>query len=146
MVKQQHAATAFSGEGAAKYGGRWNSSGVPLVYTSGSQALAILELRVHLNPPMPLRYVLFPVQFDESLMERLSPASLPWDWTDHPPAPSTQRLGNAWAVSERSAVLEVPSVLVPGEPNYLLNPVHPDFQRIRIGTPEPFTLDPRLAA
>jgi len=145
MVKEPHAATAFSGEGASKYGGHWNLPGVPMVYASGSQALAVLELRVHLNPPVPLRHLLFRVQFDERLVERLSLAALPSDWTSHPPSPSTQRLGSAWAASVRSAVLEVPSVLVPGEPNYLLNPVHPDFRRLRISSPKPFTLDPRLA-
>ncbi|MCW5559672.1 MAG: RES family NAD+ phosphorylase, partial [Verrucomicrobiae bacterium] len=131
MVKPRHVATAFSGEGAAKYGGRWNLPGIPVVYASGSRALAILELRVHLNPPVPLRHVIFPIQFEESLLERLSLAALPSDWISQPPAPSTQQLGSVWAASGRSAVIEVPSVLVPGEPNYLLNPVHPDFQRIR---------------
>ena len=142
IVKEKHAATAFSGEGARLYGGRWNSAGVGLVYTSGTQALAALESLVHLNPPVIFKYAAIPVEFDAALVEK-APA-LPADWADQPAPPSTQAIGDLWAKEARSAVLQLPSVIIPGESNYLLNPAHPDFKKISIGKPAAFAFDPRL--
>ena len=146
IVKVKHAATAFSGEGAAQHGGRWNSRGVPVVYTSGTKALAALETLVHLNPPLFFKYVVFLVRFDDMLVEKVPIDSLPAGWQTEPPAPASKAVGDAWAREARSAVLEVPSVIIAGEPNYLLNPAHPDFKKLSIGRPEPFALDPRLLA
>lgn len=144
IVKEKHAATAFSGEGAARTGGRWNSRGVPVVYTSSTRSLAALETLVHLNPPVLFKYVTFHIQFDDRLIERIPLQRLPPNWQAEPPALSTKRIGDAWVREARSAVLGLPSVLIPGEPNYLLNPAHPDFARITIGRPEAFAFDPRL--
>jgi len=142
IVKEKHAATAFNGEGARLYGGRWNSAGARVVYTSGSKALAALESLVHLNPPVIFNYVAIPVEFDDALVEKV--ASLPADWTEEPPPPSTKDIGDLWVKEARSAVLELPSVIIPSEPNYLLNPTHPDFKKIIIGKPGLFAFDPRL--
>lgn len=142
IVKAKHAATAFDGEGARRYGGRWNSAGTSVVYTSGSMALAALESLVHLNPPVVFQFVAIPIDFDDALVQ--TPTALPVDWTEEPPPPATKRVGDLWVKEARSAVLELPSVIIPGEPNYLLNPAHPDFKRIVIGKPEPFSFDPRL--
>jgi RES domain-containing protein len=142
IVKERHAATAFDGEGARLFGGRWNSQGTRVIYTSGSQALAVLESLVHLNPPVTFRYVAIPIEFEEGLVTM--PPALPADWTEAPPPPSTQEIGDLWVREARSAMLEIPSVIIPTEPNYLLNPAHPDFRRIRIGSPIPFAFDPRL--
>ena len=142
IVKAKHAATAFSGEGARLYGGRWNSPGVSLVYTSGTKALAALESLVHLNPPVIFKYAAIPIEFDAALVEKVT--ALPADWNDMPAPPSTRAIGDLWAKQARSAVLELPSVIIPGESNYLLNPAHPDFKKIVIGKPEPFSFDPRL--
>ena len=144
IVRERFAANAFTGEGAALFGGRWNSRGTPMVYTSNSASLAALETLVHLNPAMPFAYFLFTIEFDERLIETLSLASLPADWRDEPPPPSTKRLGDAWVKSARSAILELPSVIIPGEMNYLLNTSHPDFKSITIGKPELFSFDQRL--
>jgi RES domain-containing protein len=146
IVKKRHAATAFSGEGAAKYGGRWNSRGVPVVYTSGTKSLATLENLVHLIPPVRFKYVAIPIRFDDALVEIVPDKSLPPDWRTEPPPPSSKQIGDAWVLAGRSAVLMLPSVIVSGEPNYLLNPAHPDFKRISIGKAERFTFDPRLLA
>ena len=142
IVKEKHAATAFSGEGARLYGGRWNSPGTSVVYTSGSKALAALESLVHLNPPVIFKYVAIPIDFDDALVEKV--AALPADWTEAPPPPATKDIGDLWVREARSAVLELPSVIIPGEPNYLLNPAHPNFKKISLGKPEPFSFDPRL--
>ena len=144
IVKEKHAATAFSGEGAAKTGGRWNSRGVPVVYTSSTKSLAALEILVHLNPPVLFKYVAIRIKFDEALIEIVSPKALPADWRVEPPPPSSKGVGDAWVREARSAVLALPSLIVSGEPNYLLNPAHPDFKKISIGKPEGFSFDPRL--
>jgi RES domain-containing protein len=142
IVKMKHAATAFSGEGARLYGGRWNSVGVSVVYTSGSKALAALESLVHLNPPVIFKYVAIPIKFSDALVEKVS--ALPAEWTEEPPPSATKDIGDIWVKDARSAVLELPSVIIPGEPNYLLNPEHPEFKKIAIGEPVPFCFDPRL--
>ena len=142
IVKERHAGTAFSGEGAARTGGRWNSRGVPVVYTSQSQALAALESLVHLNPPVLFKYVAFRLTFPEGMVEKFG--TLPPDWQAEPPPPSTKKIGDLWVREARSAVLALPSVIIPGETNCLLNPVHPDFKKIKIGKAQPFAFDPRL--
>jgi len=146
IVKEKHAATAFFGKGAADSGGRWNSRGVPVVYTSNTKSLAALETLVHLNPPVPFKYVTIRIQFDDALVEIVRAKALPPDWQTEPPPPSTKAMGDAWARAARSAVLALPSVIIPGELNYLLNPAHPDFKTISLGKPEPFAFDPRLLA
>jgi RES domain-containing protein len=143
IVKEKHAATAFTGEGAAKAGGRWNSRGVLLVYASGTKSLATLENLVHLNPPVIFKYVVFPLQFDDALVEIFPVKDLPADWRTEPPPPATKAIGDAWVKAARSAILALPSVIT-GDTNYLLNPAHPDFKKIVIGQPEPFVFDPRL--
>ncbi len=142
IVKEKQVASAFNGEGARLYGGRWNSAGTSVVYASGTKALAALESLVHLNPPVIFKYVAIPIEFDESLVEKAT--VLPTDWTDEPPPPSTKNIGDRWVKEARSAVLELPSVIIPGEPNFVLNPAHPDFRKITVGKPEFFSFDPRL--
>ena len=144
IVKEKHAATAFTGEGAALAGGRWNSRGSHVVYTSGSASLAALETLVHLNPLLRFKYVIFRIEVDETRMEKIMLSDLPPDWREQPPPPSTKQVGDLWFRQSRSAVLELPSVIVPGESNYLLNPTHPDFKMIVVSTPEPFAFDARL--
>ncbi len=144
IVREKHVGTAFSGEGAAEYGGRWNLPGVRVAYASSSQSLAALELLVHLNPPQPFQYKVIRAEFNESLVESILPATLPADWTAEPPLHSTQRLGSRWATQSRSAVLAVPSAIIPQEVNYLFNPLHPDFMKVRLGYPMDFAFDRRL--
>ena len=146
IVKERHATSAFSGDGAAKTGGRWNSRGVPVVYASSTRALAALEILVHLNPPVAFNFCAFSMQFDRELVEKISRNQLPEDWRIEPPGPSTKIIGDLWVGEARSAVLELPSVIIPGESNYLFNPAHPGFRRVSIGKPEGFTIDPRLLA
>lgn len=144
IVREKFSAAAFTGEGAALTGGRWNSRGIRMVYTSASASLAALETLVHLNPAMSFTYQLFIIGFDESLLEIVPSADLPPDWREQPPPPSTRQIGDAWIKSARGAVLQVPSVIIPGESNYLLNPSHRDFPSIHIGKPQPFPFDARL--
>lgn len=142
IVKAKHVATAFSGEGAAITGGRWNSRGARVVYASSTLSLAALESLVHLNPPVFFQYVAFPIEFPETLIT--SPSELPADWRLEPPGPSSKAIGDAWVQANKSAVLAVPTVIIPAETNYLLNPMHADFKRVSIGKPQPFAFDSRL--
>ena len=145
IVKERLAKDAFTGEGARIYGGRWNSSGRPVVYTASSASLAMLEMLVHLEARDLLRkYVLLEIEFDDSLVTDVDIPSLPRDWRSSPTSPEVQRFGDDWAMLNHSAVLRVPSVIVPRESNYLLNPRHPRYGEIKIGKHQPIDFDPRL--
>jgi RES domain-containing protein len=142
LVKKRHVGAAFTGEGSALYGGRWNSVGQRAVYCSSSLALAALETLVHIQPPMALGLAAFSVQIEESMVETLPYP--PDDWFMEPAPASCQITGDEWLKSLRSVALSVPGVVVPLERNYMLNPLHPDFREIMIQPPEPFDFDPRL--
>ena len=137
---------AFSGEGAFRYGGRWNSRGVPVVYLGGNPSISALEIVVNTDDSEDLYripYVLIPVDFEEALVTR--PQSLPDDWKQDPPPPSCAAVGDEWLRSDRSALLEVPSAVIPLERNFILNPLHKDFPQITIGKSQAFEFDSRLA-
>jgi RES domain-containing protein len=144
IVKHAHAATAFSGEGAMRVGGRWNSRGTRVVYASATQSLAVLESLVHLNPMLVFAYVAMTVDFPETMVETIGSGLLREDWAHQPPPASTKQIGDRWVREARSAVLAVPSVIVPAETNYLLNPAHAEYHRLKFGPPAPFVLDSRL--
>lgn len=141
----RYATTAFSGIGAQSAGGRFNSVGTAVVYTADTYALAMFEVRVHVPTFRGMRgRVVTTAEIEDDLVEALNVEDLPADWQARPAPRSTQALGDAWVASARSVVLRVPSVVVPGHVNYVLNPAHPDFGRIRIGAASPLMLDPRL--
>ena len=128
------------------HGGRWNSPGAAVVYTSQSLSLAALEMLVHLEPEHLLEsYRAIAVTFDEELARTLTREQLPRNWRSDRPPPRLQAVGNEWVKNNTSAVLRVPSVIIPEESNFLLNPAHPDFHRLTIGKPRRFQFDPRLA-
>ena len=146
ICKRKYINIAFSGEGPFRYGGRWNSRGVPVVYLGGNPSISALEIVVNTDDSEDLYripYVLIPVDFDEALVTR--PQSLPDDWKQDPPPPSCAAVGDEWLRSDRSAVLEVPSAVIPLERNFILNPLHKDFPQITIGKPQAFEFDSRLA-
>ncbi len=141
----RYAATAFSGEGAAKFPGRWNSAGRPMIYLAESRALAGMEILVHIEDVSLLSamaWVAIPAEFGDALIGETP--RLPRDWRAIPAAQGTRRLGDRWLESNASVVLRVPSVTIQGEFNYIVNPRHPDYARLHIGHPEPFHFDARL--
>jgi RES domain-containing protein len=145
ITKRRHAKTAFNGAGARKYGGRWNSSGTSVVYTSETQSLAILEILVHLEAPELLqRYVLIGVEIDAQLIEDLDNSRLPRNWRAEPAPVQLRNVGDEWVRSASSVALRVPSALVPAESNFLLNPAHADFRRLAIREPALFSFDERF--
>jgi len=145
VVKRAHAATAFDGKAAERFGGRWNSPGRRAVYASATKSLALLEVLVHLDVGRPLpRFVAFAFDVDARLVATLAPGRLPRSWRTAQGVPLTQALGDEWLASGRTLALAVPSSIVPEEKNYVLNPAHPAFAKLAVGTAAPFVLDPRL--
>jgi RES domain-containing protein len=142
IVKRKFASTAFSGEGARLYGGRWNSPGFAVIYTSSTIALAILEWRAHLTqwPAPPV--MIIEIEFSPVLVD--SPSRLPNNWKQLPAPKGNAAVGDSWVKSATSAILRVPSAIVPDEFNYLLNPLHPGFCRITRSKPRLLKVDARL--
>lgn len=144
ITTARFAKTAFSGEGARLYGGRWNPKGWEVVYTAESQSLALLELMVQ-DDPLRAHYVLIPALLPDGLPEtRINADQLPEDWRTMGARDVLQSMGQAWLHGARTAVLSVPSAVVPSERNYLLNPRHPGFSRIVIGETLSLQTDTRL--
>jgi RES domain-containing protein len=137
---------SFDGIGASLEGGRWNSSGVPVVYASEHLAMAAHEKFVHMPRPLPRGsiYVKFALRFFGLAVTRLGASDLPPDWRAEPVPASTQKIGDAWVAAAKTAILAVPSALYPEETNFVLNPAHPDFRKIEITAAEPFAFDPRM--
>lgn len=145
LAKARHAGSAFDGEGARLYGGRWNSPGTRVAYASDSIALAALEVLAHLQSTGVLQaYSVASIRFPESQIEVLDAASLPTGWRRFPSPPENQAVGDRWVTESRSLVLRVPSAIIPSASNYLLNPLHPEFSSVVIDRPERFAFDPRL--
>jgi RES domain-containing protein len=146
VVKRAHAATAFDGKAAERFGGRWNSPGRRAVYASATKSLALLEILVHLDVGRPLpRFVAFAFGIDDGLVDRVPAASLSRNWRSARGLLTTQRLGDEWLDARRGLALAVPSAIVPEESNYLLNPTHPAFGRLKFGRAVACFLDPRFA-
>jgi RES domain-containing protein len=126
----------LSGEGARRFGGRWNSPGRPLIYTAENPALAVLEVRVHLDlePELiPDDYVLMEIDLGQAAVE------------DVPEIPQVATaVGDDWLAAMRSPILKVPSFVVPNSFNLLINPVHPDAAGISVRSTQPFDFDKRL--
>jgi RES domain-containing protein len=146
IVKEKHAKSAFSGEGARIFEGRWNSAGVRMVYCSEHLSLATLEILVHTQPvTIRDKFRVFRVSWDEAIMSVIDLRKLPKGWNAQPPGLISKNIGDEWVHSGRSAVLVVPSVIVPLEKTFLLNPKHRDFGKIKIKGAGGFHLDPRLS-
>lgn len=151
LVKRRHVANAFDGEGARLYGGRWNLRGDAAVYLSGSLSLAALELFVHLLPEdASLPLAAMRVEIPEWLrIDELAVDELPADWRAEPGPIACRKLGSQWLGSSFSgkgngALLRVPSVIVPHEYNYLLNPAHAGLDDLIVHAPVPFGFDARM--
>ena len=138
--------TAFSGIGASLAGGRWNYRGEPVVYWGGTLALTALECLVHFsNQTLPDDYICLTVTVPKSIkIKIINPAKLPSEWWREDPPARTQALGSEWLQSKSSVLLKIPSAIIPTEFNYLLNPQHKDFPKLRITSPVKFRFDPRL--
>jgi RES domain-containing protein len=143
LTRRAFAASALSGEGAARYGNRWNSRGVRVGYASTGRALAVLEMLVHVTRnTVPPDLVFIPIEVPDELISLLP--DLPAEWNLYPYRPGSRTAGDRWAREGVSAALLVPSAVLPAENNLLINPLHPDFPKVKVHAFEEQSLDPRL--
>ncbi|GAB2764090.1 RES family NAD+ phosphorylase [Salinimicrobium soli] len=145
LSRRKHAET-LSGKGAAIVGGRWNSKGTEIIYTAQSRALALAEVAVHLSlATLPTDFVMVEIEIpDELEIEKIAAEDFPARWNAFPYNLQTQHFGDDFSSTSKKAILRVPSAVVPGDFNYLINPRHQDFSKIRILGTEQFLLDNRL--
>ena len=135
----------LSGKGAERSGGRWNSKGVTMVYTSTSRALCTAEVAVHMPLGIvPADYELVTLEIPDDFITEACIDDLPADWRSFPHPDSTQKLGDRFIREGKFLALKVPSVVVQGEYNYLINPGHEAAAKIRVVSTEPFLFDKRL--
>jgi RES domain-containing protein len=146
ICRKPYVDTALDGIGGMYTSGRWHSKGNSIVYTASSAALAALEVLVHvdsLTAPADLRLLAIELP-DELSIEVLEPITLPEGWHSVPAPAALQTLGSSWLSSGRTAALNMPSAVINVERNVLLNPQHPEMQRVRILSDEAFSFDARL--
>lgn len=136
----------LSGNGARLYGGRWNSPGVPVLYTASSRSLAALELLVHTSHQyVPDDLYLITIQIPENtIIETIGADVLNAGVKKRGIAADFQQMGDDWVKSRRSLVLKVPSVIIPEEHNYLINPLHTNAIKVSIIANRTFEFDKRL--
>lgn len=145
LVKEKWASSAFDGKGAQAYPGRWNSAGRPVIYTASTPSLACLEVVVSASrADLLVHYVAIPAEIPSELVKEFPEAEWPPDWNAPVASASTKAIGDKWLDGATSLGLAVPSS-VSIERNVLINPLHADFPKIKIGTPLRFPIDPRLA-
>jgi len=136
-------ANQLTGEGAKLFGGRWNVKGCPCIYTAGSKALCVLEYAANVvlkQIPDDLSFTIYSLP-DES-WDAFLPKDLPVNWQETPPPVSTQEWGTKHL--KNKLAICVPSVIIPEEFNFVLNPLHADFKKVRIVKVEPFSFDQRI--
>jgi RES domain-containing protein len=146
ICRKPYVDAALDGSGGMYTSGRWHSKGNPIVYTASSAALAALEVLVHVDPltaPADLRLLAIELPDDLSI-EVLEPITLPEGWHSVPAPAALQTIGSSWLTSGRTAALNVPSAVIKVERNFLLNPRHPEVQRVRILSDEAFSFDTRF--
>jgi len=136
----------LSGYGAEKTGGRWNSKGIPILYTAASRALAVVEIAVHVPLGIiPADYYLAIIEIpDKASIPRIEISDLPANWNKNPFTKTTQLIGDNFIKSNKHLMVQVPSATVAGDHNYLINPRHPDFKNVRIKSIDAFEFDLRL--
>lgn len=136
----------LSGKGAAKFGNRWNSKGVEMLYTAESRALAMAEVIVHLSlVSLPDDYMMIKIELPNDIeIEVLNPRYLDKNWNSNPPQLNTQIVGDSFIYSKKHCVFKVPSAVVKGDFNYLLNPNHEDIKKIKIIDITNFPFDERI--
>ena len=135
----------FSGLGAQRYGGRWNSIGQPMLYLTESRSLAILEVLVHLSPTIiPGNYCMAEFEVPGDSIQNLTIDELPHNWQDVSPTIGAKKLGDTFIKQQRHLLLKVPSAIVPEEFNYLLNPLHPSASKLKLIKQQTFSFDERL--
>jgi len=137
----------LSGAGSRIHGGRWNNPGIPAVYTSGSKSLAVLESLTN-TPPAILQndFSILTLELTGKFaIDELLIKQLPRNWNKYPAPVNLAKLGDKWLLRAKSLLLKIPSVVIPSEYNYVINPLHPDIRKVKIIAIEKLALDNRIA-
>jgi len=139
-------ANILSGKGSALKGARWNSAGVEMIYTAGNRSLAMAEVAVHFTlATLPSDYVMMSIFIPDNIsLLKLNINDLPADWNSFPFPSSTQIIGDEFIINNKYCVLQIPSVVTKDDNNFLINPGHPEFTRIKIMEVEAFPFDKRI--
>ncbi len=145
-LSREKFAGTLSGKGAAMKGARWNSIGVELIYTASNRSLAMAEIAVHFTlATLPIDYMLVSIFIpDDISLQKLNIADLPKDWNVFPHPISTQSIGDRFITESKHCILQIPSVVTHGDYNFLLNPNHHDFKKVKIIVAEKFPFDNRI--
>lgn len=145
-LSRQKFAGSLSGKGAALKGARWNSVGVELIYTAANRSLAMAEVAVHFTlATLPDDYVMLTVFIpDDITLQKVTAKDLPAGWNAFPHITATQAFGDRFVAAGRHCILQVPSAVTQGDSNYLINPNHSDFRKIKIVATERFPFDRRI--
>ncbi|HEU0142077.1 MAG TPA: RES family NAD+ phosphorylase [Bryobacteraceae bacterium] len=146
ILRKPYAKKPLDGEGAYRFGGRWSSVGTRLAYTAEHLSLAMIEYFIHIDPDDPPKdLVAVTAEVPDSISRiSISPKLLPSDWRQSPAPPELAEIGDRFVRDRRTAILIVPSALAPAESNWLVNPQHPEFAKIRLHSAEPFEYDSRF--
>jgi RES domain-containing protein len=145
-VSRKKHARDLSGTGARLNGGRWNSPGIAALYTSGTQSLALLETLAHTSMSLlEDDFVMLTLELNGKIgMDEWLPAILPPGWQDYPAPLSVMKMGDAWLTDNKHLLLKVPSVVVPTEFNYIINPLHKDMTKVVIQSVNALQIDKRV--
>lgn len=145
-LSREKFSTPLSGKGAALKGARWNSISVELIYAAWNRSLAMAEIAVHFTlATLPLDYVMLTLFIpDDISLKKLNRSDLPADWNTFPQPVSTQAIGDTFVSANKHCVLQIPSAVTQGDYNYLINPNHHDFSRIKIISTAKFPFDKRI--
>ncbi|ANH82503.1 hypothetical protein A8C56_17360 [Niabella ginsenosidivorans] len=134
----------LSGTGAALYPGRWHNKGTYILYTAMSPSLALLESLAHITTVIKLDLCMVCLEVPENSIQELAAERLPKGWAANPPPDPLKIIGDRFVKEEAFLALKVPSVVMPEEHNYLLNPAHPEFERVRVLYTRRIPVDERL--
>ena len=136
-------AAQLNGQGAALFGGRWNSVGQPVVYTAQHRSLAVLEYRV--NNPLPVPdLMMVTIELPSKSQSKIAAADLPTTWRQYSFENPCAALGDQWLKNQETLLLEVPSAVVAQEYNILINPLHPLMSQVKVTDMLPFMIDQRM--
>lgn len=145
LTKAEYGDTLLTGRGGLVADGRWHTAGRPILYTATSEALTVLEVRVHLRRPLPhVAFALHVIEVPDESIRELAAADLPESWSSVPPRPESQAVGDTWLATASSLALRVPSVHSASDATVLLNPLHPEASRLVRIRPRAYIFDPRL--
>jgi len=135
----------LTGKGAERSGGRWNNKGVAMIYTGESRALCTTEIAVHMPlGNIPMDYEIIFIEIPDASISEFDITTLPEDWRSFPHPHFTREIGDQFISDTICLVLKVPSAVVPGDFNYLINPYHKDFSSVKIVEIGSFEFDVRL--